>query len=208
MRGLREQGVNEKDIDHSIVKRVQQGDIAAFESLVAKYRRKIMRLVTRFVPHGDEADDVAQDAFIKAYRALPNFRLESSFYTWLYRIAINTAKNHLMTSDRTGLGHLSREDADPAQLEESERALQDFNTPESALMNKQIEQTLSDALAFLSEERRMAIMLCEIEGLSYREIAQIMQCPVGTVRSRISRAREVIAQKLRPVLGASHDASE
>jgi RNA polymerase sigma-70 factor (ECF subfamily) len=199
--------VNEKDIDHSIVKRVQQGDIAAFESLVAKYRRKIMRLVTRFVHHGDEADDVAQDAFIKAYRALPNFRLESSFYTWLYRIAINTAKNHLMTSDRVGLGQLSREDADPAQLEESERALQDFNTPESALMNKQIEQTLKDALAFLSEERRMAIMLCEIEGLSYREIAHIMQCPVGTVRSRISRAREVIAQRLRPILGASRDSS-
>lgn len=192
--------MNEKECDRRIVLRFQQGEVAAFDVLVSKYRRKVMRLVSRFVHYPDEIDDIVQDAFIKAYRALPNFRGDSSFYTWLYRIAINTAKNYLAASGRIGLLHLSREDGELEQLEESEHALQDFNTPELALINKQIEQTLSDALAFLSPERRIALVLCEIEGLSYREIARIMKCPVGTVRSRIFRAREVISKKLQPLL--------
>ncbi len=196
--------MNEKEFDRRVVLRFQEGEVAAFNVLVIKYRRKVMRLVSRFVRYSDEIDDIVQDAFIKAYRALPNFRGDSSFYTWLYRIAINTAKNHLAASTRLGLSHLSREDGDPERLEESEYALQDFNTPELALINKQIEQALSDAFAFLSQERRIALMLCEMEGLSYREIARIMKCPVGTVRSRIFRAREVISKKLQPLLNTIH----
>lgn len=196
--------MSEKEKDSNLVLRVQKGDVSAFNELVTKYRRKVMRLVSRFVYHQDEVDDITQDAFIRVYRALPNFRGDSSFYTWLYRIAINTAKNHVIAGTRVGLLHFSREEGEPEKLEESERALQDFNTPESALINKQIEQTLSDALAFLSRERRMALMLCEIEGLSYQEIARIMKCPVGTVRSRIFRAREVISKKLRPLLDKLH----
>jgi RNA polymerase sigma-70 factor (ECF subfamily) len=185
--------VSEKEIDQVLVERVQKGDKAAFELLVSKYHRKILRLISRLVRDPAEVEDVAQDAFIKAYRG------ESAFYTWLYRIAVNTAKNYLATQGRRAPTS-TEADAEEAETFSDADQLRDINTPESMLMSKQIAETVNAAMAVLPEELRTAITLREIEGLSYEEIAEMMGCPIGTVRSRIFRAREAIAAKLRPLL--------
>ncbi|MBR7781963.1 RNA polymerase sigma factor RpoE [Undibacterium luofuense] len=194
----------EREIDQILVERVQRGDKKAFELLVSKYQRKLMRLVSRLVYDQAEAEDVVQEAFIKAYRALPNFRGESAFYTWLYRIGINTAKNHLVTQGRKAPTSTDA-DVDEAEGFADADGLKDINTPESLLLSKQIAQTVNAAMHALPEELRNAITLREIEGLSYDEIAEVMLCPIGTVRSRIFRAREAIAEKLRPLLGTNID---
>jgi RNA polymerase sigma-70 factor (ECF subfamily) len=188
-----------------LVERVQHGDKHAFDLLVIKYQRKLARLLSQFIRDAAEVEDVAQETFIKAYRALPSFRGESAFYTWLYRIGINTAKNFLVSQGRkvpTAVSEFDNEDAE--NFEEAGR-LREVSTPESELMTKQIAQTVNQSLDSLPEELRTAIVLREIEGLSYEEIASIMNCPIGTVRSRIFRAREAIAEKLRPLLGTSKD---
>ncbi|CAN5757853.1 RNA polymerase sigma factor RpoE [soil metagenome] len=194
----------EREIDQLLVERVQRGDKKAFELLVSKYQRKLMRLVSRLVHDQAEAEDVVQEAFIKAYRALANFRGDAAFYTWLYRIGINTAKNYLVSQGRRAP---TSTDAD---IEEAETffdadGLRDINTPESLLASKQIAETVNAAMMSLPEELRNAISLREIEGLSYEEISEVMSCPIGTVRSRIFRAREAIAEKLRPILGTGLD---
>lgn len=191
--------VSEREIDQALVERVQKGDKAAFELLVAKYHRKIIRLVSRLVRDSAEVEDVTQEAFIKAYRALPQFRGESAFYTWLYRIAVNTAKNHLATQGRRAPTS-TEANAEEAETFAEADQLRDINTPESMLMSKQIAQTVNSAMEALPDELRTAITLREIEGLSYEEIAEAMGCPIGTVRSRIFRAREAIASRLRPLL--------
>jgi len=191
--------VSEREIDQALVERVQKGDKAAFELLVAKYHRKIIRLVSRLVRDAAEVEDVTQEAFIKAYRALPQFRGESAFYTWLYRIAVNTAKNHLATQGRRAPTS-TEANAEEAETFAEADQLRDINTPESLLMSKQIAQTVNAAMEALPDELRTAITLREIEGLSYEEIAEAMGCPIGTVRSRIFRAREAIASRLRPLL--------
>jgi RNA polymerase sigma-70 factor (ECF subfamily) len=182
-----------------LVERVRDGDKQAFDMLVAKYQRRLMRLLSRIVHDPAEAEDVVQETFIKAYRALRHFRGDSAFYTWLYRIGINTAKNHLATQGRRAL---TSADADHEQAEgfNDGEHLRDINTPESMLASKQIAQTVNAAMDALPVDLRTAIALREIEGLSYEEISDIMACPIGTVRSRIFRAREVIAEKLRPLL--------
>ncbi|BBB60735.1 MULTISPECIES: RNA polymerase sigma factor RpoE [unclassified Undibacterium] len=192
----------EREIDQLLVERVQRGDKKAFELLVSKYQRKLMRLVSRLVYDHAEAEDVVQEAFIKAYRALPNFRGESAFYTWLYRIGVNTAKNHLVTQGRRAPTS-TESDVDEAESFVDADGLRDINTPESLLASKQIAETVNSAMSTLPEELRNAITLREIEGLSYDEIAEVMLCPIGTVRSRIFRAREAIAEKLRPLLGTT-----
>lgn len=184
--------------DRSLVERVQRGDKAAFDVLVRKYQHKIIKLVTRYVHDSTEALDVAQEAFIKAYRALPGFRGDSAFYTWLYRIAINTAKNHLVAESRRPLDH-GVDLQDPDQYDMQAR-LRDVDTPERLLLTEEIQRTVEQAIEQLPEDLRTAIVLREIEGLSYEEIAEAMSCPVGTVRSRIFRAREAIDGKLRPLL--------
>ena len=194
----------EREIDQLLVVRVQRGDKKAFELLVSKYQRKLMRLVSRLVHDQAEAEDVVQESFIKAYRAIGNFRGDAAFYTWLYRIGVNTAKNYLVTQGRRAP---TSTDAD---IEEAETfvdadGLRDINTPESLLASKQIADTVNNAMLALPEELRSAITLREIEGLSYDEIAEVMLCPIGTVRSRIFRAREAIAEKLRPMLGTTLD---
>jgi RNA polymerase sigma-70 factor (ECF subfamily) len=194
----------ERDIDQRLVERVQQGDKRAFELLVSKYQRKLMRLVLRLVHDHAEAEDVVQEAFIKAYRALPNFRGDSAFYTWLYRIGINTAKNHLVSQGRRAPTSTDA-DVDEAETFIDADGLRDINTPESLLASKQIAATVNSAMMTLPEELRHAITLREIEGLSYDEIAELMVCPIGTVRSRIFRAREAIADKLRPLIGTGLD---
>lgn len=194
----------ERDIDRRLVERVQHGDKKAFELLFSKYQRKLMRLVSRLVRDQAEAEDVVQEAFIKAYRALPQFRGDSAFYTWLYRIGINTAKNYLVTQGRRAPTSTDADVEDAETFDDGER-LRDVNTPESMLATKQIAQTVNLAMEALPEELRMAISLREIEGLSYDEIADVMECPIGTVRSRIFRAREAIAEKLRPLLGTAID---
>lgn len=163
-----------------------------------------MRLVSRLVRDQAEAEDVVQEAFIKAYRALPQFRGDSAFYTWLYRIGINTAKNYLVTQGRRAPTSTDADVEEAETFDDGER-LRDVNTPESMLATKQIAQTVNSAMEALPEELRMAISLREIEGLSYDEIADVMECPIGTVRSRIFRAREAIAEKLRPLLGTAID---
>ncbi len=190
----------EREIDQILVERVQRGDKKAFELLVSKYQRKLMRLVSRLIHDQAEAEDVVQEAFIKAYRALPQFRGESAFYTWLYRIGVNTAKNHLVTQGRR-TPTSTEADVDEAESFNDADGLRDINTPESVLASKQIAETVNAAMMTLPEELRNAITLREIEGLSYDEIAEVMVCPIGTVRSRIFRAREAIAEKLRPLLG-------
>jgi len=194
----------ERDIDQLLVERVQQGDKKAFELLVIKYQRKLMRLVSRLIRDQAEAEDVVQEAFIKAYRAIPQFRGDSAFYTWLYRIGINTAKNHLVTQARRAPTS-TEANAEEAETFDAGEQLRDINTPESLLATKQIAETVNVAMDSLPTELRMAITLREIEGLSYDEIAVAMDCPIGTVRSRIFRAREAIAEKLRPLLGTSID---
>lgn len=190
---------SERDIDQELVLRVQQGDKKAFELLVTKYHRKIGRLLSRMIRDQAEIEDVTQEAFIKAYRALPSFRGESAFYTWLYRIAINTAKNYLASLGRRPLLSTEYEDEDGETLDTAAQ-LPDLNTPETELMNRQIVTTVNQAVEALPEELRTAITLREMEGLSYEDIASVMNCPIGTVRSRIFRAREAIATKLRPLI--------
>jgi RNA polymerase sigma-70 factor (ECF subfamily) len=189
----------ERECDQLLVDRVREGDKQAFDLLVAKYQRRLMRLLSRIVHDPAEAEDVVQETFIKAYRALRHFRGDSAFYTWLYRIGINTAKNFLATQGRRTP---TSTDADTEQAEafNDGEHLRDINTPESMLASKQIAQTVNAAMDALPVDLRTAIALREIEGLSYEEISDIMACPIGTVRSRIFRAREVIADKLRPLL--------
>lgn len=194
----------ERNIDQLLVDRAQHGDKRAFELLVTKYQRKLMRLVSRLIRDQAEAEDVVQEAFIKAYRALPQFRGDSAFYTWLYRIGINTAKNYLVTQGRRAPTS-TESDAEEAETFDDGEQLRDINTPESMLATKQIAETVNLAMGALPEELRMAITLREIEGLSYDEIAIAMGCPIGTVRSRIFRAREAIAEKLRPLLDTALD---
>ncbi|MGA9852342.1 MAG: RNA polymerase sigma factor RpoE [Gammaproteobacteria bacterium] len=186
------------DSDQTLVVRVQRGDKAAFDVLVRKYQHKIIKLISRYVHDSSEALDVSQEAFIKAYRAIPGFRGDSAFYTWLYRIAINTAKNYLVAEGRRPLDH-GVDLQDPDQYEMQAR-LRDMDTPERLLLTEEIQRTVETAIEELPEDLRIAIILREIEGMSYEEIAQTMSCPVGTVRSRIFRAREAIDGRLHPLL--------
>jgi RNA polymerase sigma-70 factor (ECF subfamily) len=198
--------MSDREIDQQLVERVQRGDKQAFDLLVIKYQRKLARLLSQFIRDAAEVEDVAQETFIKAYRALPSFRGDSAFYTWLYRIGINTAKNFLVTQGRRAPTMTSAGfDSEDAENFEEGSQLREMNTPESELMSKQIAETVNQTLQELPEELRKAITLREIEGISYEEIATIMNCPIGTVRSRIFRAREIIAEKLRPLLGTSQD---
>jgi RNA polymerase sigma-70 factor (ECF subfamily) len=196
--------MNERDADWQLVTRVQRGDKQAYELLVSKYQRRITRLLSRIIRDPSDVEDVAQEAFIKAYRALPSFRGESAFYTWLYRIAINTAKNHFAAQGRRAPTRGS------AELEDAENsadglALRDVATPDAVLLSKQVGEAVNRAIERLPEDLRTAIVLRELEGMSYDEIANAMNCPVGTVRSRIFRAREAIAAELRPLLGTRED---
>jgi RNA polymerase sigma-70 factor (ECF subfamily) len=190
--------MGDRQLDQELVERVQRGDKSAFDLLVRRYQHKIVNLVSRYVYDHAEAADVTQEAFIKAYRAIGDFRGESAFYTWLYRIAINTAKNHLVSMGRRPPG-TDIEAADAEQIE-SGAALRVIDTPERALLTEEIGRTVQRAMEELPEDLRTAITLREIEGLSYEEIAQAMECPIGTVRSRIFRAREAIDKELRPLL--------
>lgn len=185
-------------IDKELVTRVQQGDKAAYDHLVRKYQHKIIQLVNRYVKDPSEAQDVSQEAFIKAYRALGNFRGDSAFYTWLYRIAINTAKNYLVSRSRRYSEY--EVDVQDAEQYENTPQLKGQDTPEQLLLNDEIVDAIKAAIEKLPEDMRIAIMLREFEGMSYEEIAQTMSCPVGTVRSRIFRAREAIDNKLQPLL--------
>ena len=187
-----------EQLDEDLVLRVQRGDKSAFDLLVIKYQHKIVQLVNRYIKDPSEAQDVAQEAFIKAYRALGNFRGDSAFYTWLYRIAINTAKNYLVSRSRRSSDY--QVDIQDAEALENAPQLQGMETPERLLLNQEIVDTIKTAIDKLPEEMRTAIMLREFEGMSYEEIAEAMDCPVGTVRSRIFRAREAIDNKLNPLL--------
>ncbi len=196
--------MGEREADQALVQRIQAGDQQAFGLLVVKYQRKLMRLVMRLVRDPAEAEDVTQEAFIKAYRALPGFRGESAFYTWLYRIGVNAAKNWLVANGRrapmaSGVGSEEAESYDNGEL------LRDADTPERILMSRQIAETVNGAMDRLPEDLRTAITLREIDGLSYEEIANAMNCPIGTVRSRIFRAREAIAEQLKPLLDTAPD---
>ncbi|MBI5439360.1 MAG: RNA polymerase sigma factor RpoE [Nitrosomonadales bacterium] len=194
--------MSDREVDQQLVERVQRGDKHAFDLLVSKYQRKLGRLISRFVRDPAEAEDVTQDAFIKAYRALPGFRGESAFYTWLYRIGINTAKNHLLANKRRPMSNMSF-DAEDAESFEDASLLREVSTPENELMSKQVVDAVQTSLQQLPEDLRSALTLREIEGLSYEEIASVMNCPIGTVRSRIFRAREAVAENLRPLLETS-----
>ena len=196
--------MSERDVDQQLVERAQRGEKHAFELLVAKYQRKLVRLISRIVRDPAEVEDVAQEAFIKAYRALPQFRGESAFYTWLYRIGVNTAKNFLVSQGRRAPTSTEK-DAEEAETFDDADQLRDINTPESMLMSRQVAATVNAAMDRLPEELRTAITLREVEGMSYDEIAGFMNCPIGTVRSRIFRAREAIAEDLRPLLGTQKD---
>ena len=190
------------DADALLVERVKQGDVRAFEMLVVKYQRRIERLIARMVRDVDLVQDIAQETFIRAYRALPQFRGESAFYTWLYRIAVNSAKKALMDMKRDPLVTESsmRLDEDGEETSRAENELTDGETPEALLASKEIAAAVNAAIEALSDDLRQAITLREIEGLSYEEIAEAMNCPIGTVRSRIFRARDAIAARLRPLL--------
>ena len=184
--------------DKELVKRVQQGDKKSFDLLVLKYQNRIIKLVSRYVREQSDAFDIAQEAFLKAYRALPNFRGDSAFYTWLYRIAINTAKNHIVSmSRRPPEAHLENADGESIALEELQK---DIDNPEHLLLADEIKETILNAMNKLPEDLRVAITLREVEGLTYEEIAEAMDCPIGTVRSRIFRAREAVDTKLKPLL--------
>jgi RNA polymerase sigma-70 factor (ECF subfamily) len=196
--------MSDREIDQQLVERAQHGDKRAFDLLVSKYQRKLARLLSRFIRDSTEVEDVTQEAFIKAYRALPTFRGDSAFYTWLYRIGINTAKNYLVAMGRRA-PTTTNIDSEEAEGFEDGDQLRDLNTPEDELASKQVAETVNQTLGELPEELRTAITLREIEGLSYEDIANIMNCPIGTVRSRIFRAREAIAAKLRPLLGTRQD---
>lgn len=190
--------MQERDVDEALVARVQRGDRRAFDLLVLKYQNRVAALIARYIRDQAEVADVTQEAFIRAYRAISSFRGDSAFYTWLYRIAINTAKNQLVASDRRPPGN----DVDPDEAEQLDigARLKDNTTPEHHLLEDEIARTIHDALADLPEDLRTAITLRELEGLSYEEISKAMDCPIGTVRSRIFRAREAIDSRLRPLL--------
>jgi RNA polymerase sigma-70 factor (ECF subfamily) len=196
--------VSDREIDRQLVTRAQQGDKQAFNLLVEKYQRKLSRLLSRFIRDQSEVEDVTQEAFIKAYRALPAFRGDSAFYTWLYRIGINTAKNYLMAMGRRAPTSTEVGAEEAEGFEEGEQ-LRDINTPESVLLTNEIAETVNSTIEQLPEELRRAIQMREIEGMSYEDIAQAMDCPIGTVRSRIFRAREAIAERLRPLLDTRKD---
>ncbi len=196
--------MGDREVDQLLVERAQRGDKRAFEMLVTKYQRKLGRLLSRMVRDPGEVEDVTQEAFIKAYRALPNFRGESAFYTWLYRIAINTAKNYLVALGRRAPTSTEFDHEEAESFEEAE-GLRNDATPEGELLGKEIATTVNKAMDALPEDLRTAISLREIEGLSYEEIANVMNCPIGTVRSRIFRAREAIAAELRPLLGTDEN---
>lgn len=191
--------MSEAQVDQLLVERVQKGDRHAFDLLIDKYQHRIVNLVNRYVSDHDESLDVAQEAFIKAYRAIRNFRGESAFYTWLYRIAINTAKNWLVAQKRRP--PLSDIDAADAEQYDVESRLKEKGTPENELLREEIKRTVFGTIAELPDDLRTAITLREMEGMSYEEIATTMECPIGTVRSRIFRAREAIDEKLRPLIG-------
>jgi RNA polymerase sigma-70 factor (ECF subfamily) len=201
-RRLAEPGGNRKPgsgaSDLALIKRVQQGDRSAFDLLVVKYQHKILKLIMRYVRDPSEAMDVAQEAFLKAYRAAPSFRGDSAFYTWLYRIAINTAKNHLVAAGRRP-SHYDLDLQDPEQYEAFSK-LRDLDTPEGLALTDEIREAVNGAIADLPDDLRTAILLREIDGMSYEEIAQTMECPVGTVRSRIFRAREAIDKRIGALL--------
>ncbi len=185
-------------LDHELVRRVQRGDSAAFDLLVRKYQHRIAALIGRYIPDWSETQDVAQETFLRAYRAIASFRGDAQFYTWLHRIAVNTAKNHLVSHNRRP----PTDDIDAADAEQFESGirLRDTDTPERELMRQEIERTVMRVVDGLPEELRTAITLREVDGLSYEEIAQRMDCPIGTVRSRIFRAREAIDAELQPLL--------
>lgn len=190
--------MSERQVDQLLVERVQKGEKAAFDLLIAKYQHRIVSLVSRYVNDQADAQDVAQEAFIKAYRAIGRFRGDSAFYTWIYRIAINTAKNWLVARNRRPPA--SDIDASDAEQYDMDSPLKERDTPEHELMREEMERTINDAIADLPEDLRTAIMLREMEGMSYEEIATTMECPIGTVRSRIFRAREAIDEKLKPLV--------
>lgn len=196
--------MSERQADAELVARVQQGDKQAFDLLVLKYQRKIQRLLSRMIRDQSDIDDVMQEAFIKAYRALPQFRGDSAFYTWLYRIAINTARNWMSSQGRRPSAPGLNQTEDGETFNEIDNLI-DNNTPESALASQEIASTVNSVIEQLPSELQTAIVLREIDGLSYEEIAQTMNCPIGTVRSRIFRAREAIATKLRPLLDTHGD---
>jgi len=201
-----DQRVSETKVDQLLVERVQKGDKRAFDLLIQKYQHRIVSLVSRYVSDTSEAQDVAQEAFIKAYRAIDRFRGESAFYTWLYRIAINTAKNWIVAKNRRP--PLSDIDAGDAEQYDMDSRLKDRSTPENELLREEIENTVYGTIASLPEDLRTAIMLRELDGMSYEEIATTMECPIGTVRSRIFRAREAIDEKLKPLLDGQYSSGE
>ncbi|MGN6313702.1 MAG: RNA polymerase sigma factor RpoE [Rhodanobacteraceae bacterium] len=195
--------MGEVETDRALVERVRRGDVRAFDLLVRKYRHKILGLISRYVHDWSECEDVAQEAFVRAWRALPAFRGESAFYTWMYKIAVNTAKNHLVAQGRRPPA--DDLDADTAVQIDAGARLRDEATPERELARREIERTVFETVEALPEELRVAITLREVDGLSYEEIAERMGCPIGTVRSRIFRAREAIDIQLRPLLSAEED---
>ena len=190
--------MGEQSIDQALVERVQRGDKKAFDALVLKYQQRIINVLSRYMRDQSEVQDIAQEAFIKAYRALPNFRGDSAFYTWLYRIAINTAKNYLVAQGRRP----PKADIDAADAEQYEgvSSLKDYATPEHEMMRDEIQKVVFQAIDELPEDLKTAITLRELEGMSYEDIAEAMDCPIGTVRSRIFRARESVDAKLKPLL--------
>lgn len=190
--------MSEQNVDQVLVERVQNGDKNAFNLLVTKYQQKVMNLVSRYVKNQADVADVTQEAFIKAYRALANFRGDSQFYTWLYRIAVNTAKNHLMSGSRKPPG--SDIEIEDAEVYDSGEALRENASPERLLLTNEIRQLVFKTIEELPEELRIAIHLRELDGMSYEEIANVMDCPVGTVRSRIFRARDAVDKKIKPLL--------
>lgn len=189
---------NTQDKDQQLVQRVKQGDKQAYDLLVIKYQHRILRLVSGYIHDHQEVQDITQEAFIKAYKALANFRGDSSFYTWLYRIAINTAKNYLISKGRKMME--SEVDVHDSEFHETSHALRDITTPEGKLASAEIEKTIHETIGDLPDDLKTAVMLREFDGLSYEEIAKVMDCPIGTVRSRIFRAREAIEKKLKPLL--------
>lgn len=193
-------GLSERDIDAALVERVQKGDKKAFDLLVLKYQRKIIRLLSRMIRDQNEIEDVAQEAFIKAYKALPQFRGDSAFYTWLYRIAINTARNWMSQNSRRPSAPNSNVTDNDETFSEIDN-LTDSHSPEAEMVTREIAASVNETIDSLPEELRRAIVLREIDGMSYEDIALAMNCPIGTVRSRIFRAREAIASKLRPIMG-------
>ncbi|HHH42551.1 MAG TPA: RNA polymerase sigma factor RpoE [Gammaproteobacteria bacterium] len=190
--------MGDRNLDQELVERVQKGEKGAFDILVRKYEHKLANVIGRYIRDPSEVLDVSQEAFIKAYRALPNFRGDSAFYTWLYRIAINTAKNYLVAAGRRP----PKDDIDAQEAEqfESGSGLKEYATPERLMLSNELAVTIQEAIDELPEELRVAIVLRELEGLSYEEIAGAMECPIGTVRSRIFRARDAIEKRIRPLL--------